>query len=224
MDNNQNNTFNGQQGQPQANPFGQQPQAGVFGQQPQQQAGVFGQQPQPQAGVFGQQGQPQAGVFGQQSQPQAGGVFGQQGQPQANPYGQQAGPYGQPPYKAPLKINIMELIAIICAGVSLIMVILGTILTCTCSATKSQQIKYQAGYVTSPVIALSICGVVVAIAAVVLGIMAIKNKNAVVKAGKISQIAVVIGCSAILIGSIPAMTVCGYNCSLQNAADANLNK
>ncbi len=46
--------------------------------------------------------------------------------------------FGQSPVqKAPANFNIIELIAIACAGVGLLMVVLGTIFTCTCSAKKA---------------------------------------------------------------------------------------
>lgn len=130
---------------------------------------------------------------------------------------------GQPQYKAPSRINVLELIAGISACISLIMVILGTVFTCTCSAKRTFEASSD-GYSMSPVFIVTIFGVIFAIAAIILAIMAIKNKNANVKAGKISQISFVIGCFSVLIGLIPMITICGYNCSLQNKQEELQNK
>ena len=40
-----------------------------------------------------------------------------------------------------------------------------------------------------------------------------------IKAGKLSYIAAAVGLFAILYGLIPTITICGYNCSLQNARE-----
>ena len=131
--------------------------------------------------------------------------------------------FGQSPVqKAPANINIIEIIAAACAGVGLLMVILGTIFTCTCSAKKVFD-GSSGEHGLSAVFIVTIFGIIFAIAAVVLAILAIKQKDAAVKAGKLSQISFVVGCFATLIGIMPLFTICGYNCSLNNAAEKMSN-
>lgn len=177
MDNNQNNTFNGQ-------PVNNQ------SVQPQQQANPFGQQPQ------------QAAPFGQQ--PQQGG----------SPFGQQFAP------KKPVNVSL-GLISLICGAVSLFMAVLGSIFACTCSASKSYDavkmterlLKGKNMYSTSAVIVVSIIAALIAIAAVVLAVMALK-KDAT---DKMAKIALALGAFSVLYAVLPMLTVCGYNCSLNNA-------
>ena len=128
--------------------------------------------------------------------------------------------FGQSPVqKAPANFNIIELIATACAGVGLLMVILGTIFTCTCSAKKTFDLKSSGEHGLSAVFIVTIFGVIFALAAIVLAVIAIKQKDVPVKAGKLSQISFVVGCFATLVGLLPLFTICGYNCSLNNAAE-----
>lgn len=132
--------------------------------------------------------------------------------------------FGQSPVqKAPANFNIIELIAAACAGVGLLMVILGTIFTCTCSAKKAFE-SGSDGHGLSAVFIVTIFGVIFALAAIVLAVIAIKQKDAAVKAGKLSQISFVVGCFATLVGLLPLFTICGYNCSLNNAAEDTADK
>lgn len=133
--------------------------------------------------------------------------------------------FGQSPVqKAPANFNIIELIAAACAGVGLLMVILGTIFTCTCSAKKTFSINGDGEHGLSAVFIVTIFGVIFALAAIILAVIAIKQKDAPVKAGKLSQISFVVGCFATLVGLLPLFTICGYNCSLNNAAEDTANK
>ena len=128
--------------------------------------------------------------------------------------------FGQSPVqKAPANFNIIELIAAACAGVGLLMVILGTIFTCTCSAKKTFDSSSDGQHGLSAVFIVTIFGVMFALAAVVLAVIAIKQKDAAVKAGKLSQVSFVVGCFATMVGLLPLFTICGYNCSLNNASE-----
>ena len=49
--------------------------------------------------------------------------------------------------------------------------------------------------------------------------MALKDKNATVKAGKLSYLAIAIGGFAVVYALLPVFTICGYNCSLENAQE-----
>lgn len=124
--------------------------------------------------------------------------------------------YTQAP-KQPSNLNILELIAVICSGVGTLLSILGTILTCSCSANKTFDVTRVAmsssKYVMSAVFILTIFGVIIAIAGVVLAIITLKQK----KASKLSYIAIAVGIFGVLYGLIPTFTICGYNCSLDNA-------
>ena len=125
--------------------------------------------------------------------------------------------YQQPMYQpAPKKpINVMELVALICAGVSLVLAILGATLTCACSASKSFDLKDGEtflAYKLSPVFILSIFAILVAIGGIVCGIIAVKQNGA--KSGKMALVAVAVSAFALLYAFIPMVTICGYNCSL----------
>lgn len=139
-------------------------------------------------------------------------------------------PVGQPVYqqapKKPSNINVMGLIALICSSVGLLMTVVGSILTCSCSASKSydaestiemKKLMIEGNHSMSLVMILAIVGAVIAIVGVVFGILAIKDKKSTVKAGKMAYIAIAVGVFAVMYGILPVITICGYNCSL----DAN---
>lgn len=175
-----------------------------FGQQPQQPVnnGFNGQQPQQQMNNTFNGQQPMNNGFPQQ-------------QMNGNPFGMQQPP--QPP-----KFNVLELVSIICAGVGFLMVFLGTIFTCTCSAAKWGDTDK---FGLSPIFILTIFGIMASAAGIVIAIMALKKTDAPVKADKIAKIAIVIGAAAVVFGILPLVTICGYNCSLNGAeGDEALNK
>lgn len=127
-------------------------------------------------------------------------------QPMNNMYQQQFG-------QKPPKFNTLEAISIICSAVGFLMVFFGTIFTCTCSAEK----VYEDGeYGLSLIFILTILGIIVAAAGIVLAIMALKQQNAAVKAGKLAKISAVLGVAAVVFGALPLITMCGYNCSLNS--------
>ena len=124
----------------------------------------------------------------------------------------------------PSGINVMELIALICSGVGTVMAIVGAALTCSCSASKTWDSKtYMANMVkfelhkTSLVWLVAFFGALIAITGVVLAIVALKQKNVAVKAGKLSYIAIAVGSFGFLYGILPILTICGYNCSLNSS-------
>lgn len=142
-----------------------------------------------------------------------------QAQPQqpVDPFANNA--YAQNQYQAPKKPsnnNMLELIGLICSGVGMLLVFIGTILTCTCSASASAD---KGTFSTSPIFILTIFGIIAAIVGVVFAIMTIKEKKSVANAGKLTIVAAVVGIFAIIYGILPTVTVCGYNCSLTNAAE-----
>lgn len=143
-----------------------------------------------------------------------------QGQPmyQQAPNQMPGQPMYQPVPKKPLNINIMELVAIICSGVGLLMAVIGTLCYCSCSASATFE-KGSDGYTNSAVMIVAILGVIVALVGVVFAILALKKTDAPVKAGKLAYVAAAVGIFAVLYGIIPTITICGYNCSLQSAAD-----
>lgn len=147
-----------------------------------------------------------------QAQPQQQAPIQAQPQPQQ----QYSNPFGQTAVKTPANFNLFELISIICSGVGMLMVFIGSILTCTCSAKKSVG---SSSFTMSPIFVLTIFGILVAAAGVVLAILAIKDTKNPVKAGMLAKIAVALGAFAVLYGLIPMITVCGYNCSLNNAVE-----
>lgn len=174
----------------------------------------FGQQPpQPNNNPFG--GQPVNNMNNQQvnggfGQPQMNNGFGQQ--PVNNPFGNQ-----QPP-KPPI-FNVLELVALICSGAGFLLTLFGTIFTCTCSAEKSME-SMTMDFKLSPIFVLTIFGIIVAAAGVVIGIMALKKTDAVIKADKMAKIAIILGVASVVFGILPLLTICGYNCSLNNEVDS----
>lgn len=129
--------------------------------------------------------------------------------------------YQQPMYQpaAPKKpMNTKELIAFICSAAGAFFAILGATLTCSCSASKSMG-EGSKGYSLSAVFIVAIFAAFAAAAGVVLAIMALKEKDAAVKAGKLSYIAIALGVFGVLYALIPTITICGYNCSLQGEVE-----
>lgn len=120
--------------------------------------------------------------------------------------------YQQAP-KQPSNTNMMALIALACSAFGAFMAILGATLTCSCSAGKSFE-KGSEGYSLSAVFIVAILGAIIAIAGVVLGIVASKQGET-----KLSMVAIILGIFATMYALIPTFTICGYNCSLQNAAE-----
>ncbi len=172
-------------------------------------------------------------------------VYQQQQMPQAQApvqqvYQQQM-PAGQPVYqqapKKPSNTNTKELLALILSGVGALMAVIGSILTCSCSASKTYDAENMMGSVmgslgtilggsaemdihsTSAVMIVALIGAIVAAVGVVFGVLAIKDKNATVKAGKMAYIAMAVGVFGLMYGLLPVLTICGYNCSL----DSNYN-
>ena len=123
--------------------------------------------------------------------------------------------YQQPMYQqAPKKpMNMKELLAFICSVAGAFFAILGATLTCSCSASKTAKADE---YTLSAVFIVAIFAAMAAAAGVVLAIMALKEKDAAVKAGKLSYIAIAVGVFGVLYALIPTITICGYNCSLQS--------
>lgn len=133
-------------------------------------------------------------------------------QNQQDPFGNN---YAQAP-KSPASFNLFELISIILSGVGMLMVFIGSIFTCTCSAKKTFSSVYNTAFTMSPVFVVSIFGILFAAAGVVLAILAIKDTKSAKKAGIIAKISFVLGAFAIIYGIIPIVTICGYNCSLNS--------
>lgn len=145
--------------------------------------------------------------------------------------------YQQPAYqqvpKKPSNINMKELIALICSGTGTFMAILGSILTCSCSASKTYDLDALKNVFTklsgdihslSLVCLVAILGAIVAATGVVFGILALKDKNATVKAGKMSYVAIAVGIFGVMYGILPVLTICGYNCSLNSNMSSSLFK
>lgn len=149
--------------------------------------------------------------------------FNQQNPMPGQPVYQQNPMPGQPVYqqipKQPAKINMIEIVSLICSSVGLLMAIIGTLCYCSCSASNVDTTTRIGRYSNSPVMLVSIFGAIVALTGVVLAIVALKQKNATVKAGKMAYVALAVGVFATLYAIIPTITICGYNCSLNNAVE-----
>lgn len=130
----------------------------------------------------------------------------------------------------PSGINTMELLALICSAVGTVMAIVGSALTCSCSASKTWDAKSfmssalssltgssSGMHKMSAVCILAIVGAIIAAAGVVLAIVALKQKNTTVKAGKLAYVAVAVGVFGFMYGLLPVLTICGYNCSLNSS-------
>ena len=131
--------------------------------------------------------------------------------------------YQQPQYQAapkkPMNLNMMELIALGCAGVAALLAVLGTTLTCACSASETFDGVKSALYLEyklSPVFILSIFAIIFAAGGIVCAILALKQKDAAVKAGKLAYVAIAVGAFGVIYGILPMLTICGYNCSLDS--------
>lgn len=125
--------------------------------------------------------------------------------------------YGQP--KAPSNLNVLGLISVILSGVGFLMAILGTAFTCACSASKTYSDKNDSGkFRTSLIIILAIIGGVMCIVGMVLGILAAKQKSI------LAMIGVAVGLTGAVVGIIPTMTVCSYNCAANAEKKKNEKK
>ena len=127
--------------------------------------------------------------------------------------------YQQPMYQPPAPKepkNMKEFLALILAASGALLAILGATFTCSCSASKSMK---AGGYALHPIFILAIIAAMVGAGAVVLAIMALKEENAPIKAGKLSYIAIAVGIFAVVYALLPVFTICGYNCSLKNAKE-----
>ena len=71
-------------------------------------------------------------------------------------------------------------------------------------------------HATSAVMLVALLGAIASAVGIVFAIKALKDKNAQVKAGKMAYIAVAVGVFGVLYGILPALTICGYNCSLNS--------
>lgn len=111
----------------------------------------------------------------------------------------------------PKKLNVMELVALACAAVALIMTVLGSTLYCACSASKMVE---EGTHSNSAVMVVAILGAIVAVVGIVFAVMALKKDG-----GKLSYVAMVVALFAFLYGIIPTITICGYNCSLNSASE-----
>ena len=161
--------------------------------------------------------QPQQPVYQQQVPQNQQPVYQQPQQPMYQP---------QAP-KQPSTTNTTEMLALICSAVGAIMAIIGSIFTCSCSASKSWDVETLTGlsslvkstsiHSTSWVCLVAIFGAVIAAVGVVLAIVALKKKDAPVKAGKIAYVAIAVGAFGVMYGILPVLTICGYNCSLNSA-------
>lgn len=116
------------------------------------------------------------------------------------------------------KLSVLSLIGIICAGVSLIFAILGTTFTCACSASKTVNTAAMIGekYKMSAMLVFSILAVIIAIAGIVLAIIALA-KN---RADKVAVLALIVAGVAFIYALLPMLTICSYNCSLNNSHKA----
>lgn len=149
---------------------------------------------------------------------------------------------GQPMYqqqapKKPSNTNTKELLALILSSAGAFLAVLGSIFTCSCSASNAYDAESLMStamgsigtilggsaasvsmdiHSTSAVMIVALIGAIMAAVGVVFAILAIKDKNATVKAGKMSYIAVAVGVFGVMYGILPILTICGYNCSLNS--------
>lgn len=117
------------------------------------------------------------------------------------------------------KKDIFKLLSIIFSGAGLLMVFLGTIFTCTCSAKKTFDTDSDGKHSMSLVCIVTIIGVIIAVAGLVFGLMEMKKKS-----DKLVLASVVIAAFSVVFGLVPLFTICGYNCSLNNASEKMVEK
>ena len=179
---------------------------------------------------FNQQA-PQQPVYQQMPQQQMPQQQMYQQAPQQQMYQQapQQQMYQQAPQQAapkkPLNVNLMEIIALLASGVGAFMAVLGSMLTCSCSASKTWDYPdtmrdiYKGDYSVhslSLIVIFAIFGAIISAVGVALAIVALKKKDAAVKAGKLAYVAIAVGAFGVIYGILPMLTICGYNCSLNS--------
>lgn len=131
-------------------------------------------------------------------------------------------------YSKPKKpLDVWGLVAIITGSISFIFAILGTTLTCACSASKTYSKKnftltdkYVIDHQMSAVFILSIFAIIFAITSVVFAVIAIKkNRKSIM-----GITAAIIGLVSFIYAFIPMLTICSYNCSVESAIEKENEK
>ena len=151
-------------------------------------------------------------------------MTGQQSQPQ-QAYQPQGGYYVPP--KAPSNLNVLELAGFICSAVGFVLAILGTFLSCAFSASNSvnsmsKTLRFMSG---SAMIWFAIVGVVVAAAGIVLIIIStIQSKKGGKKTGIFSTVGAALAVAAIIFGMLPNLTICTYNCQVNDKVEDKVNE
>ncbi len=111
------------------------------------------------------------------------------------------------------KMSILGILALVSAAVSLILAILGTTLTCACSARKTwKKFSLRFEHKMSLTWIISLFAIICAVAAVVLGIMALSQD----RKNMMAMISLAVGVFSALYAFIPMVTICSYNCALDS--------
>ena len=127
--------------------------------------------------------------------------------------------------KKPSNINLMEIIALLASGLGAFMALLGSILTCSCSASEAWEYpetfkqvlkKDYSIHTLDLVVIFAIFGALISAAGIACAILSLKKKDAAVKAGKLAYVALAVGAFGVIYGILPMLTICGYNCSLNS--------
>lgn len=122
------------------------------------------------------------------------------------------------------RVSVLELVGLILASVGLLMSFIFTIWSCNASAmnstvsaiVKTSSYKYADWFEGSFLVIGAIIGVIMAIAGIVLVFVAKIQKK---KVGVLGKITILIAFLAILLGTIPNVTICAYNCSLNDEVE-----
>lgn len=154
------------------------------------------------------QAQPQQPIQAQQQQPV------QPQQPQFDPFSNNKMTGNNSSNK--INADMLPIISLLLSGIGMFLVFIGTILTCTCSASKAT-----VGAVsTSPVFIVTVFGILFAIAGAVIAILKLKDYKTNKNVNKIAVVGFVLGVFAMIYGILPTVTICGYNCQINNAIES----
>ena len=117
--------------------------------------------------------------------------------------------------------KLFSLIGLICSGVGCFLTVLFSIITCS-RGYKAMKISFSG---IDFKMSNWVIGVVIAVIIAIVGVVfSILSWDRSMPMEKMTKIAVIVGCVAIVYGIVTNATICSYNCSLNSAVEDEIQK